>query len=206
MPSQLHESVVADLAKVGYKTHGAIEFARLTYYLEEELCIDARSILSDFFNSGKRINHHNAKRIARDVYNAQPDRDMCPTYEEARDEVPIPKRMPDAWRYRPSIECEGLMAIEYVEVFDTCRTELSKVADYGRGFDHFGSTQFILYEIGANDNSTVRHDPLHAFALALYHELNNDQPDSPLPSKIRQAYAEHLRTGEITVQNDLMVA
>lgn len=194
MPTILHESMVQQCVDAGYRVNGAQEFARLAFYLHEELGLAAESILLELFKSDKLINHHNAKRVAKKVRESQPNHEALPDYLELRFSIPAPNCRPDAWIYRPSHEIPGAMVLEFVEVFDTCRTEVPKLAQYGRAFNDHSFMQFMVFEIGAKDGAQVRHDPFYALQLCAGREVWEMLDDVPVADKeIEALYAAWLQ-------------
>lgn len=205
MPTTLHESVVQQCVDAGYRVNGVQEFARLAFYLNEVLDLDARDILLEFYRSDKLVNHHNAKRLAEKVRDSLTNGDTLPSYLGMREGIPAPNCRPDAWLYRPSLEVEGAMVIELVEVFDTSRTDLLKLAKYGRAFNEHTKTQLMVFEIGAKDGAHVRHDPFYALQLCVGREVYGIfHDDESFSSEMESLYAEWLQGDRRVVPSALL--
>lgn len=189
MTTSLHQSFIDKFAEAGYRTSGFKEFCRLVYYVQDELGFKEIDALSDYFASGKAINQENSSRIAK-KFSARYG-DEVDSYDDVRLEVPAPRRIPDAWRFREDPNLHGRGIFEIIEVLDTSRTGIAKLGEYAASLDHFSFTNFVVYEVSAKDGAVVTHDAEHAWALMLYQQIN--EPAVSKTSKdTERLYSEHL--------------
>lgn len=184
--TSIHQSTIQRFVDAGYRTGGFKEFCRLVYSLEDDAGLKCIDSLAEFFQSRKNISRENCCALF-DRLTIQFRGDVSP-YSECRQDAPVAERIPDAWRYAPNPDAPGKMRLEIIEVLDTSRTGVEKLADYAANLDHYSETDFVVYEVSARDGAVVQHDSLHAWWLRLERGVISAKTDEDLAV----GYADHM--------------
>jgi hypothetical protein len=181
MTTPLHDRMVEKYLEAGYRDSHFREFLRLLHYADSELGEPDSPELLDLFCSASRIRVDEAVKAAGRLAG-----DNGKEYRVIRKSLPVPRSLPDAWRYGESPAFPGRRELMLVEVADFCPMTIFKLVDYGRAADDLETCFMSVIEVNARTGATTLHDPLQALGIWLSH----GRPEDDAPKDILDSMAD----------------